>query len=157
MRALGAVLLVFVACVAAGCSSSGESTAAASTSTSGAAPVAEAAGGPLLVVDRSGGFEGRKDHLVIRADGTGTNVNRKGKRFTLTAAQTRAVRAALKASDFAHLQDSTPPIGSGSSDSYTAVLKSGGHTVKVVEGIQELPAPLQRLWLAIDKLLYPLR
>jgi hypothetical protein len=151
MRALAAALLAVLMLVAAGCASSGESTAAA------APAAAAAARGPLLVVDRTGGFEGRKDHLVIRADGTGTNVNRAGRRFVLTAAQTRAVRVALRASAFAHLEDSTPPGGGGASDGYVAVLTSGGHRVRVVQGGQELPAPLQRLWLAIDKLLYALR
>lgn len=155
MRAPAAIPLALIAAVLvlAGCSSSGGATAAASTE-----PVAQTAGGPLLVVDRVGGMEGRKDHLVIRANGTGTNVNRKGKRFTLTAADTRAVRAALKASDFAHLKESYAPLGGGgSTDAYSGVLTSGGHSVKVVEGVDDLPASLERLWLAIDKLLYPLR
>jgi hypothetical protein len=154
MRARGPLLLVIalVAVAAAGCSSSGGSTAAASTD-----PVAIAAGGPLLVVDRAGGIEGRKDHLVIKADGSGTDVNRTGKRFVLTPAQTRATRAALKTSGFAGLESSYGPLGGGSTDGYAAVLRSGGRTVRVVEGGQDLPAPLERLWLAIDTLLYPLR
>jgi hypothetical protein len=137
MRSLGALVSALVLFAVFGC----------------AASVAA----PLLTVDRSGGFAGTKDHLVIQADGSGSNVDRAGKRVRIGAGQTRAVRVALKQAAFPALRSSYGPIGGGSADGYVADLRSGGHLVHVTEGSQALPARLMVLWLAIDKLLYSLR
>lgn len=110
-----------------------------------ACAIAEAAPRPLTI-KRSGGIAGIQDTLVVQPGGRGTLTHRGGDRTRLTPAQTRPLRAALRASDFGDLDARYEPRGGVVvSDGIDYVFRSGGHTVAVKELAEGVPARLERL------------
>jgi hypothetical protein len=115
--------------------------------------VAPAADAALLTATRTGGIAGVQDRVVVRADGTGVRTDRAQKRIALRASQTRVARSALSRARFATLKTVyTPPGGVVVSDGFTITLTHGGHRVTVEQGVEHLPARLERLLTAVAAL-----
>jgi len=114
------------------------------------APAASAA--PQLVVERTGGIAGVNDRLVIARGGAGTVTHRTSPARRLKPRETRAVRAALRAADLPTLARAYRPRGVVN-DGFVLVLRAGGHTVRVEQGAEDVPARLRALMAAAVKLL----
>lgn len=114
-----------------------------------------AAATPLpLTIKRSGGIAGIQDTLVVRPGGRATLTHRGGARERLTPADTRVLRATLRASDFRTLDALYEPKGGVVvSDGIDYVFRAGGHTVAVKELAEGVPARLERLKRAAAELM----
>jgi hypothetical protein len=123
--------------------------------------VALALGGPaaggasartLIDADRSGGFAGVDDHLVVRVGGTGTYTGRDGRHRRLRPAATREVRRVLRESDFASLRGSYRPRGVVA-DAFEYRISYRGRTVVYVDGAENVPDRLSRILNAVSDLM----
>jgi hypothetical protein len=115
-----------------------------------AAPAAGAA--PRLVVERTGGFAGVQDRIVIRSTGPATVTHRDGGTRRLTASRTRAARTALREARFPTLAAVYKPKAIVN-DGFVYVLSAGRHKVRVEQGAENVPRRLQDLLDAVSKLL----
>jgi hypothetical protein len=99
---------------------------------------------PLVEAERTGGFAGVHDHLVIRASGAGTYTDRDGHRHRLRRATTRDARRVLRRSDFSSLRRSYRPRGVVS-DAFEYRVRYRGHTVVYVDGAEGVPERLRTI------------
>jgi len=106
----------------------------------------------LLEAERTGGFAGVDDHLVIRVGGAGTYTDREGHTRRLRPAATRAARRVLRRSDFATLRPSYRPRGVPS-DAFVYRIRYRGHTVVYVDGADGVPVRLRRILEALGALM----
>ncbi len=85
--------------------------------------------GPLIDYQRSGGFAGLQDHLVIQVDGS-AQLTRKGaeRRFSLSQAELEQLTAALEKARFAELREEYLPSTQGA-DLFDYVVTFRGHRV----------------------------
>jgi hypothetical protein len=98
----------------------------------------------LIEADRTGGFAGVDDHLVVRVGGGGTYTDRDGKHYALRPATTRDARRVLRESNFASLKRSYRPLR-GVADAFEYRITYRGHTVTYVDGARGVPQRLQRI------------
>jgi hypothetical protein len=115
-----------------------------------AAPAAGAA--PRLVVERTGGFAGVHDRLVIGPTGAATVTHRNGATERLAASRTRAARRALREARFPTLAAVYKPRLMVN-DGFVYVLRSSGHRVRVEQGAENVPRRLRDLLDAVGPLL----
>ncbi|HEU4657435.1 MAG TPA: protealysin inhibitor emfourin [Capillimicrobium sp.] len=97
-----------------------------------------------LVVDRTGGFAGVRDHLVLRADGTAWRTDRTAARAELDRADTAHLRRALRAARFATLRPTYAPEGPVA-DAFEYRFRHRGHEVTVVDAVTAMPKRLRAL------------
>jgi hypothetical protein len=118
----------------------------------GAAAAAGASARTLIEADRTGGFAGVDDHVVVRVGGAGTYTGRDGRHHRLRPADTRKARRVLRESDFASLRRSYRPPG-GVADAFEYRIRYRGHTVVYVDGAEGVPRRLQRVLSALSGLM----
>ena len=104
----------------------------------------------LIEADRTGGFAGVDDHLVVRVGGAGTYTGRDGRHRPLRPAATREVRRVLRGSDFASLRGSYRPRG-GVADAFEYRISYRGRTVVYVDGAENVPDRLSRILSAAER------
>ncbi|UGS36309.1 hypothetical protein [Capillimicrobium parvum] len=106
----------------------------------------------LIEADRTGGFAGVDDHLVVRVGGAGTYTGRDGRHRPLRPAATREVRRVLRGSDFASLRGSYRPRGVVA-DAFEYRISYRGRTVVYVDGAENVPDRLSRILSALSDLM----
>lgn len=107
---------------------------------------------PVLVeYERTGGFAGMIDHLIIDANGHATLTRRSGAReFDLSRDQLSQVEAVFQSSGFAGIDENSMPR-TVPPDAFTYVITYQGHRVKTADSA--VPSQLQPVLEALNRLL----
>ncbi len=117
------------------------------------APAATPSGPSPVLVDyeRSGGFAGMLDHLVIDANGHATLTRRSGAReFDLSRDQLNQIETVFQVSGFASISENSMP-GTVPPDAFTYAITYRGHRVKTADSA--VPNQLQPVLEALNRLL----
>lgn len=104
-----------------------------------------------LTAERTGGFAGVHDRIVIHANGSGTSTPTRGEAERLRPAQTRMARVALREARFRTLAAVYKPRGVVN-DGFTITLRHAGRTVRVEQQAEGVPARLDALLDALGPL-----
>lgn len=117
------------------------------------APVSIPSGPAPVLVDyeRSGGFAGMIDHLVIDANGHATLARRSGAReFDLSRDQLNQLQAVFQSAGFATIDENSMPK-TVPPDAFTYAITYQGHRVKTADSA--VPSQLQPVLEALNRLL----